>query len=100
MLLYICWSFNILAAIVANAEIAAADLRILSDLTTEPKTSLPFWRDFDRDNGSIYNSIKFYNSFTIKLTIVSLRTKYLGMTVTLKLLLLKCFNECYNIIFT
>ena len=27
----------------------------------------------------------FYNSFTIKIRVVSLRTKYLGMTVTLQL---------------
>ena len=89
-------------------------------ITAEPRTSLPFWGDFYHDTGSIYNSIIFYNSFTIKLRVVFLRTKCLGMTVTLQLFdipvsprclaailfddcwffsFLKCFNEHYKITF-
>lgn len=55
-----------------------------SDVIAEPRTSLPFLGTFYQDNGSIYNSIIFYNSFTIRLRPLSLRTKYLRMAVTLK----------------
>ena len=54
-------------------------------ITAEPRASLPFWEDFYHDTGSIYNSIIFYSSFTIKLRVVSLMIKYLGMAVTLQL---------------
>ena len=55
-----------------------------SDVIAEPRTSLPLLGNFYHDNGSIYNSVIFYNSFTIRLRAPSLRTKYLRMAVTLK----------------
>ena len=57
----------------------------LAVITAELRTSFPFWGDFYHGTGSICNSIIFYNSFTIKLRVVFLRTKYLGMAVTLQL---------------
>ena len=51
------------------------------------------------NTGSIYNSIKFYNSFTIKLRVVSLETNYLGMAVTLKLFNIKNIKQCFFLVF-
>ena len=89
MLLCKCWSFCywhiLLIETNSKCRNCCSWFEYFTVITAEPKTSLPFWGDFYHDTGSIYNSIIFYNSFTIKLRVVSLRTKYLGMSVTLQL---------------
>ena len=84
-----CWSFCychiLLIGNNSKCRNCCSWFEYLAVITAELRTSLPFWGDFYHGTGSIYNSIIFYNSFTIKLRVVSLRTKYLGMSVTLQL---------------
>ena len=84
-----CWSFCychiLLIGNNSKCRNCCSWFEYLAVITAELRTSLPFWGDFYHGTGSIYNSIIFYNSFTIKLRVVSLRTKYLGMAVTLQL---------------
>ena len=73
-------------------------------ITAKPRISLPFRGDFYHDTGSIYNSIfiyisYIYNSFTINLRVISLRTKYLGMAVTLKLFGIENIKQCLFLVF-
>ena len=67
--------------------------------TAEPRTSFPFGEGFYHDIGSIYNSIIFYNTFTVKVRVVSLRTKYLGMAVTLKSFDIENITQCLFLVF-
>ena len=70
-----------------------------SDIIEEPKNSLPLLRYLYHGNGSIYKSIIFYNSFTIRLRFVSLRAKYVRMPFTLKLFDIENIKQCLFIVF-
>ena len=87
MLLYKCWSFCYWPILLirnnSRYRNCCSWFEYFAVITAEPTTSSPFW---NHDTSSIYNYIIFYNGFTIKLRAVSLRTKYLGMSVTLQLL--------------
>ena len=90
MLLYKCWSFCYWHILLIGNNNKCRDcfswFEYFAVVTAEPTTNPLFWGDFYHDTGSIYNYIIFCNSFTIKLRVVSLRTKHLGMCVTLQLL--------------
>ena len=103
MLYYTCWSFyNCHILLIGNnskCRNCCSWFAYSAVKTAEPRSSLPFWGGFYNDTASIYNSIISYNNFTIKLRVVSLKIKYLGMAVTLKWFDIENIKQCLFLVY-